>query len=298
MRNSRGEKMFYSINNILLLLASLSVVFPLLNIIAVSFSGNDAIISGKVSIIPVDLTFVSYQVLVDGTNILQAFLNSIEITVIGIALCMSFTLLAAYPLSRKFFYGRKFFTLGIVFTMLFSGGVIPGYLLVKGLGLVNTYGALWLPGLISAFNMLVMKNYFENLPEEMEEAARLDGCGEMQFVVKIVLPLSMPMLATISLFYGVGFWNSFFAVLIYINDSEKHNLTVLIQNLVRNTSMLANIMTDAEITSMHENTDLQKLSTDGVKSAGIVIFLMPMLMVYPFIQKYFVKGVMIGAIKG
>ena len=291
MRISRGEKWFYRMNYIVLTLCALTCLLPILNILAMSLSGNRAVMSGEVGIWPVEFTFKSYEALASGSPIFAAFGNSVTITVVGVALCMLFTLLAAYPLSRKGFYMRKPITLAIVFTMLFSGGIIPQYLLADMLGIVNTYWALWLPVLVSPFNMLIMKNYFENLPEEMEEAARIDGSGEFYFITKIVLPLSVPMLATIALFYGVNLWNSFFQVLIYINDTNKYNLTVLVQQMVRSTSVLL------ESTSVQPD-EMNQLPPEGVKSAGVIVLLLPMLIVYPFIQKYFVKGVMIGAIKG
>lgn len=291
MQISNGERWFYRINYVVLSLAALTCLLPLLNILAMSLSGNRAVMSGEVGIWPVEFNLASYEALISGSPILAAFKNSVVITVVGVALCMLFTLLAAYPLSRKAFYWRKPITLAIVFTMLFSGGIIPHYLLVDSLGLVNTYWALWLPVLVSPFNMLIMKNYFEHLPEEMEEAARIDGCGELAFIAKVVLPLSLPMMATIALFYGVNLWNSFFQVLIYINDTEKYNLTVLVQQMVRSTSVLL------EFTSLQPD-EMNQFPPDGVKSAGVIVLLLPMLIVYPFIQKYFVKGVMIGAIKG
>lgn len=291
MQISRGERWFYRFNSILLTLAALTCLLPLLNILAMSLSGSRAVLSGEVGIWPVEFTLKSYEALIGGSPIFQAFRNSVILTVAGVALCMLFTLLAAYPLSRRAFYLKKPITLAIVFTMLFTGGIIPHYLLIDWLGLVNTYWALWLPALVSPFNMLIMKNYFEHLPEEMEEAARIDGCGEWAFIVKVVLPLSLPMLATIALFYGVNFWNSFFQVLIYINDTQKYNLTVLVQQMVRSTSVLL------EFTSVSPE-EMNQFPPEGVKSAGVMVLLLPMLIVYPFIQKYFVKGVMIGAIKG
>lgn len=291
MRVSPGEKLFYAVNYIVLGLASLSCLLPILNVLAMSLSNNQAVVSGKVGIWPIGFNIASYQALIQGSPVLNAFKNSIVLTAAGIILCMLFTLLAAYPLSRKAFYSRKALTLMIVFTMIFTGGLIPSYLLVNALGLVNTYWALWLPALISPFNMLIMKSYFENLPEEMEEAARMDGCGELQFISKIVLPLSVPMIATIALFYGIYYWNSFFQVLIYINHTEKYNLTVLVQQMVRSSSILQ------EFTTLQPD-EMNLYPPEGVKSAGIIILLMPMVVVYPFVQKYFVKGVMIGAIKG
>jgi putative aldouronate transport system permease protein len=290
MTTSRGERVFYVINYVLLTAVAATCLLPLLNILAVSFSGSEAVVSGNVFIAPVDFTLSSYTILIDGTPIMHALINSFIITLTGIVLCMTFTFLAAYPLSRKGFYWRKFFTLAIVFTMIFSSGVIPQYLLMKSLNLINSYWAIWFPAMISAYNMLIMKNYFESLPEEMEEAARIDGASELRFIWNIVWPLSVPMMATIALFYGVALWNTFMNVLIYINDTDKFNLAVLVQQMIRSQS----ISQDFSI----RPDDFQLVTPEGVKSAGVMVMLIPLLIVYPFIQKFFVKGVMIGAIKG
>lgn len=291
MRTTRGERVFYNINYLILTLAGLSCLLPLINIAAVSLSSNRAVSSGIVALWPVEATLKSYEVLFQGSSILKAFMNSVTLTVVGTALCLLFTVLAAYPLSKKLFYARKQLTLAIVFTMLFAGGLIPTYLVVNSLGLINSYGAIWLPALVSAYNMLIMKSYFENMPEELEEAAKMDGCGEVLYISKILLPLSGPMLATIGLFYGVGFWNTFMSVLIYINDTDKYNLTVLVQNMIQSQSLLAT-MTNLQ------PEEMAQIASEGVKSSGIMVMVIPLLAVYPFLQKYFVKGAMIGAIKG
>jgi len=291
LKATSGEKIFYIVNNILLGLWSLTAVLPLVHIIALSLSSSGAIMAGKVTLWPVEWSKDTYYLLFKGTRILDAFLNSVVITAVGVALNMVFTILAAYPLSKRYFYCRRQFTLMIVFTMLFGAGLIPGYLLVKSLGLVNSYWALWLPGLVSAYNMLVMKSFFENIPDELEDAARIDGCGEWRLVLQIILPLSMPVIAVLALFYGVGHWNSFMGVLIYINDIKKYNLALLIQQMMTQTDMLNQLQTI-------QPEDQVKIFPEAIKAAGMVVMLVPMLVAYPFLQKYFVKGVMIGAIKG
>jgi putative aldouronate transport system permease protein len=249
-------------------------------------------LSGFVGLWPVDLNFDSYRLLVNGTPIVGAFRNSLIITVVGTVINMIFTILAAYPLSRKYFYGRKFFTMLVLFTLLFGAGLIPNYLLIKSLGMINTYWALWIPGLVGVYNMLVLKTFFESIPSELEEAARMDGCGDTRLIVQIILPLSMPVIATLILFYAVGHWNSFFNVLIYINSSSKHNLTVLVQNLILN-SQLAQ-----QVTEGIQDQFAETVTPQSIQSAGVIFTLLPMLIVYPFLQKYFVKGVLIGSIKG
>ncbi|WP_178019575.1 carbohydrate ABC transporter permease [uncultured Paenibacillus sp.] len=291
MKASLGDRVFYSLNAVFMSLLAATCLFPLLHVAALSFSDTQAILSGSVTIWPKGWSFEAYRKLVYETNIVNAFKNSLVITFVGVGLSMLMTILAAYPLSRKYFYARKMLTLLMVFTMLFGAGLIPMYLVVKSLGLVDSYYAIWLPGLISTYNMLVMKSFFENLPDEIDEAARMDGCGEIRLLAQVILPLSMPMLATLTLFYGVGFWNAFMNVLIYINDTSKYNMSVLVQQMVRSQSVLTE-------TFYSQSEDLGKITPDSIKSAGVMLMIIPMLIVYPFLQKYFVKGVMIGSIKG
>ncbi|MEC0211287.1 carbohydrate ABC transporter permease [Paenibacillus ehimensis] len=289
MKPTTGEKWFLAVNALLLLIAGLSCLLPLLHIVSVSFSDPHAVMSGAVILWPQGWTLESYGLLLRGSKIVSAFTNSVELTVVGVALSMIFTTMAAYPLSRRYFYMRRFWTLAIVFTMLFSGGLIPGYLLLKQLGLINTYGAIWLPGLVSTFNMLIMRTYFEGIPDELDDAARMDGCGEWRYLLRIVLPLSVPVIATLSIFYAVGYWNSFFQVLMYINQTSKFNLTVLVQQMIQSQSLMQEM----------NASDMQAFITpEGIKTAGIVVMVLPLLLVYPFMQKYFIKGVMIGAVKG
>lgn len=291
MKDTLGEKIFYGVNYGILTLAGLVCLLPIIYVISVSLSEPHAILSGQVYLWPVGWSFESYGTLFKGTPIVRAFQNSVLITVVGVILSMASTIMAAYPLSRPYFYARRPFTLAIVFTMLFGGGMIPTYLVVKSLGLIDTYSALWLPGVISAFNMLVMKTFFEGLPSELEDAARIDGCGEWRLLGQIILPLSKPVLAALTLFYAVGYWNAFMSVLIYINTPEKLNLTVMVQQMVQSQALMA------EMNNLQPD-DVKNLTPEGVKSAGIVVMLVPMMVIYPFLQKYFVKGVMIGAVKG
>lgn len=288
MRASRGERLFYIINYVLLSLIALSCIIPLMNVISLSLSAADSIMSGKVSLLPVGLTLYSFESLINGTPIVKAFWNSVEITVIGTILSLVVTIMAAYPLSRRQFYARSFFTMAMVFTMIFSGGLIPTYLVVAKLGLVNSYYALWLPGLASAYNVLIMRTYFSNIPTELDEAARIDGCGEIRILFNIMLPLSKPVLATIALFYGVGFWNAFMSVMIYINDTAKYNMTVLVQNMIKSTSMVQDF-SDPDM--------IANLTPDGIRAAAVIVMVVPILLVYPFLQKYFVKGALVGSLK-
>jgi putative aldouronate transport system permease protein len=289
LKSTWGEKVFYGFNYMVLALVGLSCLFPLLHIIALSFSDIHEIASGRVTVYPRGWNTEAFSQLMKGTRVVGAFQNSVILTVVGVTLSMTATIITAYPLSRSLFIARRFFTLAAVFTMLFGGGLIPHYLVIKSLGLINTYWAIWLPGLLSTYNMLVMRTFFENVPEEIEEAARIDGCNEMRLLVQIFLPLSLPVIATLVLFYGVGYWNSFMSVLIYINQTDKYNLTVLVQQMIQSQSLLQELVNEGEPV---------QIVPESLKAAGILVMVIPMLVVYPFLQKYFVKGVMIGSVKG
>ncbi|THF73004.1 carbohydrate ABC transporter permease [Cohnella fermenti] len=291
MTGTKGEKWFYRANGLILTLVGLSCVLPLVHIAALSLSGKFALAAGSVGFWPRDFDTAAYRGLFLEMPMLQSFRNSVVITLVGTTLNMLFTIMAAYPLSKRYFLGRKVYSFGVIFTMLFGAGMIPNYLLVKSLGLIDTYGALWLPGLVSVWNLMVLRSFFESLPEELEEAARIDGCSEWRLLARIVLPLSLPVLAALSLFYGVGQWNSFMNVLLYMNSSAKWNLSVLVQQLFQNREFfdeMANTRPDLAVI----------LTPEGVKAAGVVVMTLPMLIVYPFLQRFFVKGVMIGAVKG
>jgi len=291
MKSTTGERIFYFINGLLLLLLGLSCVLPLVHIGAMSLSDKHSLASGAVGFWPINFDVTAYHALIKETPVLRSFRNSLTITVVGTVLNMAFTILAAYPLSKTYFIGRSFFSFLIIFTMLFSAGIIPMYLLLKALGLINTYGALWLPGLVSVWNLMVLRSFFEAMPEELEEAARIDGCSEWRLIWQIALPLSMPAIAALSLFYAVGHWNAFMNVLIFINDSSLFNLSVLVQQMIMNQTLMQ------ELVNLQPDLAMA-LTPEGVQAAGIIVMTIPMLLVYPFLQKYFVKGVMIGAVKG
>ncbi|WP_168120808.1 carbohydrate ABC transporter permease [Paenibacillus sp. HB172176] len=291
MKPSMTERIYMAGVYLSLTVVALLCLLPLMHIASLSTSSLQAVSAGRVSLFPVEITFAAYSQLFERSPIASSLTNSVIITLVGVTLSMAFTILAAYPLSRTYFRGRRVFMLGIVFTMLFNGGLIPTYLTIRNLELINTYWALWLPGLVSVFNLLVLRTFIENIPGEIDEASRMDGCGEWRYLLRIVLPLSMPVLATLALFYGVGYWNSFFSVLMYINEPDKYNIAVLVQQMIQSQVMLAQM-------NGLESSEQLILSPDMVNSAAIIIMVLPMLIVYPFLQKYFVKGVMIGAVKG
>ena len=261
MKPTLGEKAFYGINYALLSLIALTCLLPVVHLAALSLSDPHSVLSGRVSLWPVGWTMESYATLWQGTRIVEAFRNSLVITFVGVVLSMVCTILAAYPLSRRYFIGRRFFMLAMVFTMMFSGGTIPTYLVLKELHVINTYWAIWIPALLNTYNVLVMRTFFVGIPDEIDEAARMDGCGEWRHLLQIVLPLSMPVLATITLFNGVGFWNAFMNVLIYINDTDKYNLTVLVQQMIRKQSLLQ------ELVSVQPE-DTASITPEGLKAVS------------------------------
>ena len=289
----RGEKVFEAVMYMLVTLVALTMIFPLLNIIALSFSSERAVVSNEVGIWPVEFTTNTYVQVVKTTPIFLAIKNTVVLTVVGTAISMFCTICTAYSLSKKRLYGRTVFLGVITFTMIVNAGLIPNFLLIKDLGLMNTYWAIWLPSAISTWNMLVMKTFFSALPDSLEESALIDGANDLRILWSIALPLSIPSIATITLFYAVGFWNSYFNVTLYIS---KSGLKVLQQVLHEVVSKVNDVMNQAQLDS--NDAMMQPMASESVQGAAIVIATLPIMCVYPFLQKYFVKGVMIGAIKG
>jgi len=292
MKPSLGEKIYLLAVYMVLAGAGLLCLLPLVHIASVSSSSLQAVASGHVTFYPIGFSLDAYKQLLEGTPIMRSFWNSMQITVLGVIFSMLFTILAAYPLTRSYFIGRRTYTFGIVFTMLFGGGLIPTYLTIRSLELINTYWSLWLPGLVSVFNLLVLRTFMENIPTEVDEASRIDGCGEWRYLLRIVLPLSTPVLATLALFYGVGYWNAFFNVLMFINEPAKFNLAVLVQQMIQSQTMLS------QMNAASGSSEQIMLTPEMVNAAAIIIMVLPMMAVYPFLQRHFVKGVMIGAVKG
>jgi putative aldouronate transport system permease protein len=271
---------------------ALSVVLPFLNIISVSLSSSSAILQGRVTIFPVRLNLDAYQAVLSNRALLRAYGNTIYVVFFGTATALLMTMLAAYPLSRKSLPGIKWITFMITLTMWFSGGMIPTFLVVKSVGLYNSRLALFVPGMIAAFNVIVMRNFFESLPDSLEESARIDGAHDFTVLFRIVVPLSKPVLATVTLWLAVGLWNSFFAPLLYLQDSSKYTLQLVLRDII-----LQNSAYEYGMDVLQQNEGLDIIS-DSIRYATIMFSIVPMLMVYPFIQKYFVKGIMLGSVKG
>lgn len=284
---------FDRINVTLLSLFCLSIIFPFLFVLSQSLMSNEDIMRYGATLIPKQIVLYAYEyLLVDNTFVYRAFANSIFVTVVGTALCLMLTGGMAYAFSKKYLPYRNTLTLLVLFTMFFSGGLIPNYLLVVTLGLKNSLWALIAPGLVNVWFMFLLRNFFMEIPREVEESAYIDGANDVRVLVRIVLPMSLPAIVTIGLFYAVGFWNSWFSASIYIDDKEKWPLQLLLK------SMLVSF-NPAEGGGVDQSQQwLMLLSQDSVRAATIIITAVPVLFVYPFIQKYFVKGIVIGSIKG
>lgn len=278
--------------SVIMVIFVLICTLPFINVIAISLSSKSAILRGAVSFWPVEFSTKAYEAIVGDKSMWHSLFYTIELTVIYTVLSMVLTVLIAFPLTMKRLKGRKFFTMFIVFTMYFSGGTIPIYLNIKDLGLLDNMWALILPGLISTFNVIIMKNFFSSLPYELSEAAFIDGANDFQILLRVYLPLSYSSLATLSLFYAVGRWNSFSDALYYITSRNLQPLQLKLYNLIKGAQAI-------EVTVMEGNANEMASSlSESIESATIIFATLPILLVYPFVQRYFVKGVTMGAVKG
>lgn len=283
-----GEKIWDISILVILSLITLLVLVPLWYLVIVSVTPFEiwTRTGGSLFISPADMTFEGYRQLLTSARLPRAFLVSVGITSVGTLLNLVATTLLAYPLSKKEFPLRQPLLLAVLFTTLFSGGLVPTYLVVRNLGLLNTYWALMLPGLISAFNLLVMRAFFQNLPTEIEEAAKMDGASDWQVLWRIVIPLSKPILATVGLFYAVAHWNSFFDAVLYISKAEMQPLQVVLRSILSAGNV--NEYVDPEAAVMPQET---------LRMAAVVLTTLPLLLVYPLLQKHFTAGTLLGGVK-
>lgn len=288
---TRGDRMFDAANVVLLALATLLVLYPLVFVLSASFSNPALILEGKIWLWPKEWTLKSYERVFQNDYVLSGYANTLKYTLVGTALNVVLTICAAYPLSRRDLRGRDALTVFFTVTMFFSGGLIPTYLLVKQLGLIDSFWAVILPNAVSMWNIIIMRTFFQHIPTELQESAHMDGCSNLRLLLRIVLPLSLPVIAVMVLFYGVGHWNAFFNALMYLSDVNKHPLQLIMRGILLENQMGA--MVGASEASID-----QIVAGEGVKYAIIVVASAPILMLYPLLQRYFVKGVMIGAIKG
>ena len=290
IKESREGKLFEAAIIFILMMICIVVVYPILLIVSSSFSSPIAVLTNKVKLWPVEPTLQVYKMVFKNLEIWASYKNTIVYTVVGTTVNVFFTALGAYPLSRRDFYGKNIFMIMFVFTMFFGGGMIPSYLLIKNLGLYNSMWALIIPGAVSTWNLIIMKTFFQNtIPVELQEAAFIDGASDIRVFWQIILPLSAPVIAVMTLFYGVGHWNSWFSSLLYISDRSKYPLQIILREIL--------IQSSTQEMSGGAISD-QEMIGEGIKYATMVVATVPILCLYPFLQKHFVKGVMIGAIKG
>ncbi|KOP66603.1 hypothetical protein AMS62_16200 [Bacillus sp. FJAT-18019] len=289
-RRSLGFKWFMVINSVIMLLLVAAILIPFLHLLSVSLSHSSAVVGGKVGIWPKGFNLDAYVRVFEHPSIIVGFKNSIFQTVLGTTLSLFMLTICAYPLSKRMLKGRKLLILFIMFTMFFSGGLIPTYMLVKSLGLLDTIWAIVLPFSITPYYLLLMMTYFGGIPEEIEESAMLDGLGPFRILVKIVLPLSKPILAALTLFLIVYYWNNWFNSMIYLNNTDKHPVMMIVRNIISGSELAGNAAAVGDIGN--------SVSTASLKAAAIMSTTLPIMLIFPFTQKYFAKGVMIGSVKG
>ena len=291
-RRSTADIIFLTINYVLLIVCCIIVLYPIYYMFIISISDGYAVLRGEVKFFPVGINFSSYKAVLESPDIPKSYLNTVIYTVVGTFINVAMTAMCAYPLSRKKFFGRNVFAFMIIFTMFFDAGMIANFMVVDQLNLTNKIWAIVLPGAINAWYMVIMRTFFQQSPEEIYESAHLDGAGDFVIFGKIVLPLSVPTIMTMVLFYAVGHWNSWFNALIYLDDKAKYPVQLIMRNIVLSGE------TEALSSSAASMSQDVGIVATNVKYAVVFVTMLPILLVYPFIQKYFVKGIMVGALKG
>ena len=289
---SRGDLLFQILVYTVLGLLSLIVLYPLIYVVSASFSEPSEVINGNIWLLPKNVTLDGYEMILDYDPIWIGYRNTIFYTVFGTAFNLLLTLPCAYSLSRRDFRGRKGIMLLFTFTMFFSGGMIPLYLIIRNLGMIDTVWAVVLPGAISVHNLIIAKSFFSSsIPFELQESAFVDGCSNIRTLLTIIIPLSAPILAVLTMYYGVAHWNAYFNAMMYLSDSKKFPLQIALREI-----LMTNSIADATDTTM--NSVDQILLYEGLKYAVVIVASLPVMCLYPFLQRYFVKGTMIGAVKG
>lgn len=287
MVGAKKFSIFGILNGLLMAAIGIITVYPIIYVTAISFSDTASIVQSKVFLWPKGFNLEAYTEVLKNDRIPRAYLNTVIYTGVGTFINLLMTSIAAYPLSRKEFFGRKFFMIAIVLTMFLNGGMIPTYIIVQKLGLLDSMWALVLPNAIWTMELLILKSFFENMSESLRESALIDGASEYRILFSIILPLSKPALASIGLFYFMGHWNSYFIPMIYLNDVKLYPLQVVLRDMLMSENLVENSIIDRAA-----------LAPQAMKNATIVLSMIPVLMIYPFAQKYFAKGVMLGAEKG
>lgn len=287
------DRIFTWVNNSLLFIVLIVLLYPLIYIFSSSFSSTDAVIAGKVRLLPVDFSLEGYEAVFKSKSIWTGYANTIKYTVIGTIINIVVTFAAAYPLSRADLKGRNFFMMLFTFTMIFNGGIVPTYLVVSGLGLVDTLGAMVLPSAMSVYFMIIAKTFFQNtIPIELQEAAEIEGCNTPQLIWYVILPLSKAIIAVLVLFYAIQHWNAYFDAMLYLTSEDNYPLQLVLRDILLRSEQNASMLSD--VVALEQSEGLKQL----LKYSLIVVSSVPVLCIYPFVQKYFVKGVMIGSVKG
>ncbi|MEG0767806.1 MAG: carbohydrate ABC transporter permease [Clostridia bacterium] len=292
IRRAAGDRLFFFIIHLLLIVLTALVCYPLIYVVSASFSSPRAVSSGQVVFFPVEFSLEGYTALFRNKNIWTGYANTIFYTLVGTFINVSFTMVAAYPLSRRDLPYRGFFMFLFTFTMLFSGGMIPSYLLLMNLKLLNTRWAMLLPGAISAYNMIIARTFIQGIPAELLEAGEIDGCSYTRAFFRLILPLCKAVIAVLTLYYAVSHWNAYFNAMLYLNERKLFPLQIILREILISNTITAADIADSETALAREGM------AELLKYALIIISSVPILLFYPFIQKYFVQGVMIGSIKG
>ncbi|OUS77933.1 ABC transporter permease [Paenibacillus sp. MY03] len=287
----RKPEMLDVINYTLITLICVVMLYPFMNVVSVSLSSYSSYVQNPLMVWPEDMTLGAYKEIMKSGMLWRSYANTIIVTVSGVGIGILLYILTAYPLSKKVLKGRRTLMLLIVFTMLFNGGLIPNFYLMRSLDLLDTLASLVLPALLTGFNLILMKNFFESLPEEIEEAARIDGASDPYILFRIVVPLSKPIIATLCLFAAVGYWNNFFNAIVYIRSPDNWPLMLYLREVIEGASTMARSANAAEMGT-------EMMTSETIKYATLVLVMIPILCVYPFLQKYFVKGIMLGSVKG
>lgn len=295
IKRSKGESIFQSFNYIFLAAFSFITMYPFINILAVSFSGRSPIGKGIVYLLPKEIQLRSYTYMLNHSLFWNAFGFTAFLTLVFIVVSVLFTCIIAYPISKKDFKLKNPMTIMIVITMFFQGGLIPEFLLYKWINMYDTIWVLLIPGAVSTWSLLILRNFFMAIPDSIEESALIDGANELQILFRIIIPMSMPVIATITLWYAVAEWNSFYQCIMFTNKPELRTLQVVLRSLVRDEDGIASMMGDTQTNREQGNV---LMTPQSVKAVAIVLTTLPIMLSYPFLQKYFVKGVIVGSLKG
>lgn len=297
VRLSASERAFHTVSVVAMTVMGLICVLPCLHVLAKSISYGPDVTAGKILFIPKKIQFETMKYLLEETGFFTSLKNSLIVTFFGTAISMFTTITTAYPLSKPDFPLRKFVIMLYVISMVFFGGIVPAYMVVNRLGILDTYAAMILPFAIVQFNMFVVKSYFEGLPESVEEAARIDGATDIQTLVRIVLPMSVPIIATVSLLYAINYWNNYFHAMMYTSSSSMRTLQVYLYDIINNgQAVMENLQSGAVGTNT--GTYAVNITSEGLIAASVVLSIIPIIAIYPLVQKYLVGGITIGSVKG